>query len=804
MNQDIKRMDKSDVNGFSKIVYSYLPFWPVLMIAVCLSLALAFFYNKTQTPVYLASAKALLKDPQKGSDTKVLDALNIFSEKKIVENEVIVLRSLLLMEQVVRSLDLYATVFQEGRFRNQELYGKMSPVHFVPVNKNEEFVPSELYFTIDNKNQWIQISGKNYRFNDQININGAVFNIISEPLFQPQQPNVKYQLKISPVSLVASRIIDDLKGAPLSYNSTVIDMNLETSVPEKGSDILRKLFEFYNKAGIEDKNQMAVKTLHFIDLRLATVTGQLDTVESNIETYKTKFGIGDLGNQAMAYLDNIKEFDKSNSLLELQLELLSDLNGYLQQKKNDKGIVPSVALLGDPTLKSLLDQLYEAEFELQKVKSISGDKSNVVLVATEKVKKIKSDINDNIANLKNNLSTQRSFNEAKIVRNQNLFTSLPSKEKGLLDISRQQAIKNNIYNYLLQKREETALSSAATTSDIRILENVYSHHAIKPVPKKLYLIAIFFAFGFFLLYVFLKEKLKNKILFRAEIDNDTMVPVVGEILRSKSKDVIAINEGKRTIIAEQFRVLRTNLSFMGFDHNNNTLLVTSGISGEGKSYISLNLAISLTLTGKKVALLELDLRKPKLSGLLNTEKEPGISNFLVNQVSMEQIVKKTEIANLFLITSGSLPPNPTELIARKEFGELVAKLKSEFDFLVIDSAPLGPVADAQLIASFAAVNLFVVRHNHTPKSFISQIEKYRLQGKFSNMGIVFNGILPRGTSFFNYALGGYGNGYNYGYGEGEGGYAYDDKDGYFDNEAEKPGYRNIWDAIAFFRRSKKK
>jgi len=189
---------------------------------------------------------------------------------------------------------------------------------------------------------------------------------------------------------------------------------------------------------------------------------------------------------------------------------------------------------------------------------------------------------------------------------------------------------------------------------------------------------------------------------------------------------------------------------------------------------------------------------------LNIEKEPGISNYLVNQVSMEQIVKKTEIANLFLISSGSLPPNPTELIARKEFGELVAKLKSEFDYLVIDSAPLGPVADAQLIASFAAVNLFVVRHNHTPKSFISQIEKYRLQGKFTNMGIVFNGILPRGTSFFNYSLGGYGNGYNYGYGEGEGGYAYDDMDGYFDSEAEKPGYRNIWDALGFFRRSNKK
>jgi tyrosine-protein kinase Etk/Wzc len=802
MRQDLKGMDKPIGSGFSKIIYSYLPFWPVFVLSVALCFTVAFFYNKSQTPVYLATAKALLKDPQKGSDTKVLDALNIFSEKKIVENEVIVLRSLSLMEQVVKELDLYAKVYIEGRFRDNELYGKKTPLHFVAVNKDADFIPSVLPFSINYNTQSINISGKNFRFNEQININGVVFNIIPEPSFSSAKTNELYHLKISPVGEEASAIIDGLKGSPLSYNSTVIDMSLETSVPEKGSEILKKLFEFYNKAGIEDKNQMAVKTLQFIDLRLATVTGQLDSVENNIETYKTTYGIADLSKQASNYFDNIKEFDRSNSLLDLQLQLLDDLSVYIQHKNNSNGLVPSVALLGDPMLKSLLDQLYEAEFELQKVKSTSGEKSNVVIVVSDKVRKIKSDIKENISNLKGNFATQRKKNENNIARNQSLFSSLPGKERGLIDISRQQAIKNNIFNYLLQKREETALSSAATTSDIRVLENVFSYHPVKPVPRKQYLIAFVLGAAFFLVFVFIKEKLKNKVMFRSEIDGGTDVPVVGEILQFKSKEIIAINEGKRTIVAEQIRVLRTNLSFMGFDQNNNTLLITSGISGEGKSFISLNLAISLTLTGKKVALLEMDLRKPKLSEALNMNKEPGISNYLINQANREQIIKPTAFTNLFLVSSGSLPPNPTELIGRNEFSELISYLKNQFDYVVIDSAPLGPVADAQLLAPFASTTLFVVRHNHTPKTFIPQLEKYRLQGNFRNVGIVFNGIGPRGTALFNFALGGYGNGYSYGYGDGYG-YTYEDKDGYYDNESGKPGFKSIWDIKSFFKNLKR-
>ena len=580
-------------------------------------------------------------------------------------------------------------------------------------------------------------------------------------------------------------------------------MSLETSVPEKGSDVLKKLFEFYNKAGIEDKNQMATKTLNFIENRLNNVTDQIDSVEKNIESYKAQNGVADLSSQASVYFENIKDFDKSNSLLEMQLQLLNEVSTYVESKSKSSTVVPSIILLDDPILKSLLDQLYQAEFELSKARTTAGEKSDIVVLAFDKVNKIKADIRESISNLKQNYSTQIKSNKNNIAYNQSQFSSVPRKERGLLEISRQLAIKNNIYNYLLQKREETALSSAATVSDIRILENVFSYQPIRPVPKKMYLYAFLIGAAAFFVYVFIIEKLKNKIMFRSDIVKNTNVPIVGEIFQSRTNETVAVSEGKRTIIAEQFRVLRTNLSFMGLNLENNTILITSGISGEGKSFVSLNLAISLTLTGKKVALMEMDLRKPKLSQILNIERVPGISNYLVNQAELKDIIKPTAFPNLFIVSSGVLPPNPTELISKPEFDNLMHHLKSEFDYVVIDSAPIGPVADSQVLTTFASTNLFVVRHNHTPKAFVQMIDQFSSLERFKNMGLVFNGIKPRGTSFFNYSLGGYGNGYSYGYGEGNG-YTYEDKEGYFIDEVTNPGFKSIWNFVSFLKRRFKK
>jgi capsular exopolysaccharide synthesis family protein len=762
-------------------------------------LGISFLYYKKQIPVYVSSAKVLLKDPQKGGgDTKVLDALNIFSEKKIVENEIIVLRSSNLMKEVVKSLDIYSKVYKEGKNHEEELYGDNLPLQFISQNKETIKNNSTLSFSIDWINKKINIDNKSIRFGGNFKIGNDFYKTVINTSYQNITNIEDYFVKFKSISSEAASVIGSLSAAPISYSSTVIDVKLESAVPEKGFAILNKLFEVYNRAGIEDKNQMAVKTLDFIEERLKTITGQLDSVEKNIQDYKTKNDLINLSDQATLYLSSVRDLDKDNGLLQIQFQLLDDFSAYLNNKNDKPGTVPSLFLLNDETLKSLLSQLYQSEFELDKIQKTSGEKSDNLILAAQKTSRIKNDIRENIVNVRRNLLIQKKNNDLSIEASKIKYASIPEKERGLLSISREQEIKNNIYSYLLQKREETAMSSASTSADLRLLESGFSSSPIRPVPKNYYWVGFIIGIVFFLLYIQLREKIKNKIMFRHDIEKRTSVPVTAELLQTKDNEVIAVRDGKRSVIAEQFRTLRTNLGFIGLNENNNTLLINSSISGEGKSFIAINLAISLTLTGKKVALLELDLRKPKLSGYLNIEITPGISNYLVNKATLDEIVKPTEFENLFLIPAGTIPPNPSELIIRNEFQELVKVLKSRFDYIIFDTAPVGPVTDAQLLSHYADISLFVVRHNYTPNHLVKEIESLHLQKKYSNMAIVFNGIKPRGTSIFNVGFGGYGNGYGNGYGYG---YGYSDAyKGYYSEENSSFGLNNIWNIKKLFSR----
>lgn len=575
---------KSNDNIIEQIVYRYLPYWPILLISCLISLSIATLYLRSQTRIYVASAKALLKDPQKsGGDTKVLDAMNIFTEKKTVENEIIVLKSTSLINEVVKSLDLYASVYNEGKFQTEELYASNSPLKFIALNKDSINYGGRHEFTIDWDKKNIEITGKTIPFNGTVKFENTEYKVSPNNNYNKLVKGKNYFVVFNSILSTSGSIIGSIKAAPLSFASTVIDIKIETPTPEKGIDILSKLFKVYNSASIEDKNQMAVKTLAFIEERLGNLTGQLDSVEKNIEQYKSRNELIDLSNQGAEYFNNVRELDKKESVLSLQLEILNDVEKYVNLKGRNKGTVPSLILLDDPTLQKLIENLYDAEFELDKIQSVSGIKNEVVLVQQDKIDRIKSDIKESIRNIRSNYSTQRRILDIEIKSNKNLYASIPQKERELLEISRQRAIKNDIYNFLLQKREETALSSVATSADLRVLENPNSYGPISPIAKNFYWAGFLIGLIIFILYIQLYEQLNNKIMFRSEVEKQTSVPIVAEVVQAKTDETIAIRDGKRTVIAEQFRTLRTNLSFMGFNEKEKVLLVTSSISGEGKA-----------------------------------------------------------------------------------------------------------------------------------------------------------------------------------------------------------------------------
>jgi len=791
--------ERTESNILVQMLQRYLPFWPLFVVTMSIGLAIAWVYQRSQTRIYVASAKVLLKDPQKnGGDSKVLDALNIFSEKKIVENEIIVLRSSSILEEVVRALDLYATVHNQGRVREEELYKGNSPVWFWAIDKGNIESAGKYYFSVDWVKGNIKINNQFIPFDSTVSFGKTVYRVVPNPEYNRHLSGKNYYVVFNSVSGAAGEIAGDLKANATSNTSTVIDVRIETPVPEKGIDVLNKLFEVYNADAIDDKNQIAAKTLAFIEDRLHLVIGQLDSVEKNIQVYKTTQGVYNLGDQASLYLNNVQGLDKKNSDVEIQLDVLKDVQNYVNNKGTKPGTVPSQLLISDPTLAGLLQKLYDAEFQLGKVSAINGEKSDAVILATDAVDRIKGDIRENLTTTRTNLLSVKSNVNAGIALNNGMLSSIPQKERGLLDISRQQAIKNNIYTFLLQKREETALSSAGTTPDLRVLEKGTASGPIKPVPKNFYILGLLIGLLVAVAFVMLREQFNRRILFRSEIEEKTKVPVVAEIIQTSSKDTIAISEGKRTIIAEQFRSLRTNLAFMGLNEKQKTLLVTSSISGEGKSFIALNLAMSITLTGKKVALMEMDLRKPKLSKYLGIKRDPGISSFLIDKASIEEIIKETPYPNLFVISAGPIPPNPTELIGSPKFGDMMELLKERFDYVIIDSAPIGPVTDSQLLAGYANTTIYVVRHAQTPKVFLRMIDDLYSQGKFNNMSIVFNGLKQRGFSFLSYGYGYASYGYGYGYGYGSDGY------GYYAVDDSNDSWRNLWGAGRKVRRAFKR
>jgi capsular exopolysaccharide synthesis family protein len=778
--------EKPETNILVQILQRYLPFWPLFIVTIGIALCFSYLYHRAQTPIYVAGAKVLLKDPQKnGGDSKVLDALNIFSEKKIVENEILVLRSSSLMMRVVDSLDLYAQIFNEGKVRTEELYAENSPVLFRAMNKDSVFDGGKYYFSVNWKTNNIEIDGRNIPFNAVFNIGLTSYKAVINNSYNKSVVGKNYYAVFNSVGGAAGSLIGSLSASASSNTSTVIDVKMETPVPQKGKDVLNKLFEVYNNAAIVDKNQIAAKTLDFIEDRLKTVFKDLTGVEKEIEHFKASQGIGNLGGQAEMYLSSVKDLDKQNAEAELQIGVLNDISSYVNQKGRKPGMVPSLLLMKDPTLSGLLEDLYKAEFELEKVKSTSGEKSDAVILAEQGVSRIRGDIKENINNIKGTLYAVKSKVNAGISRNNSMLSSIPQKERILLDISREREIKNSIYIYLLTKREETALSSASTTADLRVLENAYATGPVKPVAKTIYLTGLLIGLLAAVLYVLMREQFNSKVLFRTEIEEKTSVPVVAEIVFTPVKDTIAIADGKRTIIAEQLRSLRTNLSFMGLNEENKTLLVTSSISGEGKSFIALNLAMSITLTGKRVALLEMDLRKPKLSKYLNISRDPGITNYLIGKVSINDIIKTTNYPNFYVVSAGPVPPNPTELITSENFGRMMQELKEQFDYVIIDSAPIGPVTDSLLLGKYAQTTLFVVRHGHTPKIFLKMIDELYKQKKFNNMCLLFNGLKRRGLLSSNY-------GYGYtGYGYGYTGY------GYYINDKQKPGWKNGWGIVGY-------
>lgn len=747
------QMVEADQPNLRATLFRYLRAWPWFLLSVALLLGGAYAYLLFQQPVYKVQSSILVKDDKKGLDgDNMLKELDLFAPKKVVENEIEILRSYTLMDRVVESLHLDVQYLRETTFGAREIYDE-APVRLLVESPRSELYQQPLALSFPSAST-VRLNGRVYPLNQSIQTPYGRLRVFTRQPVGPQTEPLLVQAL--PRTQVVNGLVKNLKAAPTSKASTVISLSLEDPVPAKGIAILNQLVAEYNRAAIMDKNQVAANTLKFIEDRLGIISGELATVEKDVELYKSAQGITDLSAQAQTFLLSAQQNDTQLNQVDVQLGALKDLERYVTSQSGREGTTPSTLGLGDPILLGLITQVTDLELKRDVLARTTSAQNPALLSLESQIKATKANITENIQTMKAMLTSSRQQYAATNSKLERVMRGIPQKERALLDITRQQAIKNNLYTYLLQKREETAVSFASAISDSRTIDAARSSESpVKPVKK-----IIFLVFGLIGLMIPVasmaaRDAINNRVTRRADVEGSTHVPILGEVTKNKNLDALVLAPRSRSVIAEQIRTLRTNLQFLRTNAGESqVLLFTSSISGEGKSFVSLNLGASLAMVGRSTVILEMDLRKPGLRKSVDIHNGAGITNYLIGEATLDEVLQPVPgNDNYFIIPSGPLPPNPSELLSGPRLEALFTELRTRFDYVIVDSPPIGLVTDAQLIAPFADATLFLVRHDVTPKNNLRMIETLFQEHRFKKLNIILNAV-GEGESYY----------YSYGYG----------------------------------------
>jgi tyrosine-protein kinase Etk/Wzc len=762
------RSEQPEGKDVKRILLQYTRYWYLFLLGTTLALGTAFLYLRYYAvPQYRVYSTLLIKDDKSGSGVSSADALSdlsTFKSTRNINNETQVLNSKSLMIRVINELDLYANYYVKGRIKDVELYGNASPIKVLissmaPTAVGKAFaihLKSNNTFELDDysRNNLTQ-----YSFGQQIKKPYGTFTILTTSAKSVAGDRIIVQFQ--DIQQVANYYNQNLSIQPINKDASILVLSLVNPIPAKAKDVLTKLIEVYNKEAIEDKNLMATNTLRFLDERLQYLTAGLSGVEKTVEQFKSINGLTDITTQASDYTAQASSYNTQLSEWAIQIDVLESLENYLKNAKGNNATVPSTLGIKDETLMGLITKFNELQLERERMLRTTEPGSVFVQNLDEQLVNLRVNILENLRNIKKGLQITSNNLKASSGQFQSKIRKVPAMERELLEINRQQSIKQNIYSYLLQKREETALSLAATASTARVIDPAMGgDFPISPNGQTTYLMALLLGLGIPFAGIYTRDLLNNKVQTQQDITAVTPTPIIGEIAHNSSKETVVVSNVSRTPIAEMFRLVRTNLHFAAIGKQNLVMLVTSGMSGEGKTFFSINLGASLAITGQRVILLDLDLRNPKVASELKLPDGLGLTNYLVaNDVFIDDIIRLSgSVPGMFVISAGSIPPNPAELIMSSKFAHLIQELKERFDYIIIDTPPVGQVADAFTLNSFVDFTLYVVRYGYTQKAQLGIIKNIYKNKTLNHPMIVLNDAKEINGNNYGY-------GYGYGYGQ---------------------------------------
>lgn len=775
---------------YKALFFKYLIHWKWFVASIVVCLIGGWIYLHYTTPVYSIIGSVIIKDNKKNNSVSTgladLEDLGFYSSTNNFDNEVEVLHSRTLLKKVVEELDLYINYRTRENLRPVELY-KDTPVKVWLTPEEAEKLPNgaavlEVVLKPGGKlSVSTEIDEQEFKqdFNKLPALLTTPYGTFS---FTPGDSAIVEKEQEITVTVAAPRIMANgyanaLSVEPTSKTTTIAQITLQNTSPQRGVDFINKLIEIYNRDANDDKNEVASKTAEFIDERIKIINGELGTTEKELETFKRDAGLTDLKSDAQLALSENSEYEKKRAENSTQLRLVQFLSEYANNPDHAYEVLPVNVGLTDTGLTELINRYNEMLLERKRLLRTSSESNPVVVNLDASIRAMRSNVQTTILSVQKGLMITKADLERQAGKYAGRITSAPGQERQLVSISRQQEIKAGLYLMLLQKREENAITLASTANNARIVDEAQAElFPVSPKGKLIYLIAFVLGIAIPVGIIYIIELLRYKIEDRSDVKKLTTVPIIGDIPASDNmpkEGSVVVRENQNDMMAETFRNVRTNVQYM-LGSNQKVVLITSTTSGEGKSFVATNLAISFALLGKKVVIVGLDIRKPELNKAFQmSHKEDGITRYLADpeHTDLMSLLQQSNVTpNLYILPGGAIPPNPTELVARDSLVQAVDRLKKEFDYVILDTAPIGMVTDTQLISRVADMSIYVCRAGYTPKAGYLFINELRDHKKLPNLCTIINDVNIKTGKYGYGTYGKYGYGRTYGYG-----YGYDEK-----------------------------
>ncbi len=758
---------------FRYIIYNW--YWVVLSLA--LSLTAAWLMLRYSNEQYQVTAKILVKDEKNKriSEEALLGGLasgsggGNFNNNRAVEDEIQLLRSTKLMERVVDSLHLNTRYFTRGRVKTGELYQEF-PISVEIVSNQDSFRKADFNFKILDATQLALLDTKGkisakIPFGLPYRVGNIQYLFRLNPI---HSTDIEYRVSLRTTAISAKELANKIKVSPVA-KSNALDLRIADNIAERGASILLKLVEVYNDNNLEEKNAAGRQTLQFVDGRLKYITDELSSVEKDVEAYRNtnKLPIS-IPEQGVSLLAKVTESDKELAETETRISILDNYEQYIQNPENRYKVMPLASEWINASAATALQE-YNLTVEKRNKMLVDAKSQNPIVASMDdKFNALRQNIVASIQIVRRELQLRRERIKKDIAPIETKIGLIPKNEREYISINRQQRVKESLFLFLLQKREETALSVAAQTANAQFLEKPQGSVLVYPKRAQTYVLA--FLIGLLLPLILLNVlfALDNKITSKEDLARITQAPFLGMIGLSSRKENVVVKKDSRSSVSEMFRMLRTNLTYLSAGQQCKTIMVTSTVGGDGKSFISINLAATIALSNKRVLIVGLDLRKPKMSLYLTGKRAlVGITNYLTTEGAdwRDYIQQTKEYDNLFFIDCGPTPPNPAELLVTDKMTQFLRESREEFDFVIVDTAPVALVADALMLKDVVDQAIVVTRFKKTTKDLVRLVDEVYRGQKLPRIGIVLNAVETSSI---------YGYGYGYGYGNTYG--VYSDKD----------------------------